>query len=279
MTGNASKALGDSSEKALSVLTRERGCVRSKITKLCTKIENECSNFPSSEITLHLRKCNDLRTEIVGLNREIFTRCVSLEETEEELMERSETDETYTDRIDRTIIKLESLNVNDNNLNSSNDEPVRSNAVAPNAYERDRMRFKLPEVPLPEFGNNKGDNLSKFLNSFESIVNKNRLSSYEKFVYLQKQLSGGPKVLIDSLDVAEQSYEKAKELLQTAFDSTDKSKYDLIRTLSNLKLHANTEPYNFIGEMRTVISGVENLNITINDVIQYFVWTGLNSDF
>ena len=116
-----------------------------------------------------MRNCNGLRTDIVGLEREIFTSCISLERTEEELTERSETDETYTDRFDMTIIQLERLNSHD----SSNDEPVRSNAVSPNTYERDRMRFKLPEVPLPEFGNKKGDNLSKFLNSFECIVNKN----------------------------------------------------------------------------------------------------------
>ena len=279
MTDSSSKALGGSMEETLSILTQKRGCVRSKITRLCTKVENDFNDFSTNEITLNLRKCNGLRTEIVGLDNEILTCCISLERTEVELTERSEADEVYTDRIDMTVIQLESLNIIDNNPNSSNDEPVRSNAVSPGTYERDRMRFKLPEVPLPEFGNRKGDNLAKFLNSFESIVNKNRLSSYEKFVYLQKQLSGGPKVLIDSLDVAEQSYEKAKELLQTAFDSTEKSKSDLIRTLSNLKLHPNTEPYNFIGEMRTVISGVENLNITIEDVMQYFVWTGLNSDF
>ena len=60
-------------------------------------------------------------------------------------------------------------------------------------------KLKLPINPLPEFSNRDGENFSKFLEVFESsIVNKSNLISYEKYVYLLRQLKGDRLTLIRS---------------------------------------------------------------------------------
>ena len=151
----------------------------------------------------------------------------------------------------------------------------------PNATTRNvgNNSVKLPTVPLPTFSNSRDDNLKKFFRSFESIIDKHCLNDYEKFVYLRGQLSGGPKTLIDSLDVDNQSYHKAKDLLEKAFDCKLTAKFDIMFKITNLKMTFNTDPYSFIGEMRSIISEFEYLNFTTDDVLQFFIWNAFNDNF
>ena len=81
------------------------------------------------------------------------------------------------------------------------------------------------------------------------------------------------------MDIDQQSYQIAKQLLYDAFDNTLKSKYEIIRLMRDINLPKNSDPYKFIGDMRTIIAGIESLEISVNDIVQYFVWSGLNISF
>ena len=121
--------------------------------------------------------------------------------------------------------------------------------------------------------------MEKFFHSFESIVNKHSLSPYEKLVYLRGQLKGAPRVLVESLDSNHQTYEKAKSLLSQAFASTITQKYEVIERLSKLRMTVSKDPYEFIGDIRSISSTFESLSITVEEVIQFFVWYGMNDKF
>ena len=84
---------------------------------------------------------------------------------------------------------------------------------------------------------------------------------------MRDQLSKGPRVLLDSLDVTEQLYEVAKDLLKKAFDNEVESKFDVIKRMTELKLSYNDDPYTFIGDMRTVVAEVESLKIHVDEII------------
>ena len=140
-------------------------------------------------------------------------------------------------------------------------------------------KLKLPEIKLPKFSNADNDNLEKFWHALESIINKHSLSSYEKYVYLLGQLSGAPKVLVESLDINEQTYDVAKELLNKAFASKLSQKYDVIKRLSSIKLPIGTDPFSFIGEVRSIMNSVNNLQIDVDTIMQYFVWSAMNDQF
>lgn len=75
------------------------------------------------------------------------------------------------------------------------------------------------------------------------------MSSYEKFVYLQRQLSNEALTIVKSLELAHQNYECAKDLLQRAFASPTTQKYRVIKQLSELKLSFTDDPYEYISKM------------------------------
>jgi hypothetical protein len=106
-------------------------------------------------------------------------------------------------------------------------------------------KLKLPELPLPTYSHAKNETLPGFLSAFESIIKHYVLSDYEKFVFLKRQLRGPPLVLVESLSLAQQSYESAVSLLNKAFASDITQKYEVIQRLRNLKC-AN-KPYEFLG--------------------------------
>ena len=275
MTDGKQRCAGSTSTETLDNLSARRGYVRQKITKLHTKVNENRITWSKQEIAMHLLKCKDLHVEITSLDEEIFSICISLKMSEAELSERSSSDENYTDALHSITSILETpVLEHEDAMNHTYDPSVPH---VGGTFSTTKM--KLPQVQFPAFGNNTGENLGTFLKSFEAIIEKHRLSSYEKFVYLQKQLSNAPKVLIDSLDISQHSYENAKDLLQQAFDSTEKSKYDIIHTLANLNLPLHEQPYNYIGKMRTIVSAITALDITVDDIVNYFVWKGFNRDF
>ena len=96
-------------------------------------------------------------------------------------------------------------------------QEVRSDPQSEISYRTAPLR--MSELPLPEYSHSDGESLEYFLKSFESVIDKYKLSSYEKFIYLQKQLKKEPLVLIKSLEVRNPSYEEAKELLSKVFAS------------------------------------------------------------
>ena len=175
-------------------------------------------------------------------------------------------EEIYNDRI------LDALALLSQNSDESSNSEYSESQVGSN-------KVKLPVISLPEFSNEKGESLEKFLYSFEAILNKHKLSPYEKFVYLKGQVRKAPFTLIDSLDISDQTYDNAKQLLAEAFASPLAQKYDAIMRLSQLKLDLNGDPYEFIGSVRSVQSSFNVLEIDVNTIIQYFVWRGLNDNF
>ena len=253
-------------------LKRARGFVRTKITKLFNKCEEEADELSPELRNLYLENCKSLFSEISDYNKQIFQFNVSTNMSDEDFNNSLLEEESYTEKLGLAMAALGS--------GVSNGTPdVSPNGVTGDTSFSIRNRIKLPQVPLPKYSNGVGENLNKFFRSFEAIVDKHRLASYEKFVYLREQLSEAPKILIDSLDVNNQSYEKAKALLLEAFDSTDQSKHEIINTIANLKMHPNSDPYQFIGDMRTAIDGVKNLDVNSDDFLQFFVWKGLNTEF
>ena len=189
--------------------------------------------------------------------------CRLSEYVTKDMLKNIPTDEdTYTNKIVEALYMLE----------EQKEETV-------NTQVGNSKSLKLPYVELPQFSNLKGDNLSDFFRSFEAIMAKHNISEYEKFVLLKKQVSGGARALVDSLQPEQQEFKFAKELLSTAFDSTISSKEDLLRKMEDLNLRYNDDPYTFIGHMKSVISSAKTLEVTRDDILQYFVWKSMNDRF
>ena len=218
----------------LSNLVRARGFTRTQVTKLCNLIITDSEGIISEQKRAeHRHRLEALQNKLATADNAIFELQIEANLEEETLQEASDEIEAYNVKISNSISLLNNVNVRVSE--SSNHENI------PNLGDRNHL--KLPQVPLPEFSNGKGENFQKFIRGFEAIINKHKITDYEKFVYLSKQLSGSPKILVNSLDVDQQRYDCAKELLIKAFDSALTSKHDLINRLARIKLQENADPY------------------------------------
>ena len=121
-----------------------------------------------------------------------------------------------------------------------------------------RNRLSLPKIPLPHFSNHETDDIQNFIKSFEYILEKQNLNSFEKYMYLRGQLSGSARTIIDSIDLKDRSYENARQLLIDAFDDKQKAKNSVIKRLVSLNLSSSTNSFSYIGEMKTVLNRCMN---------------------
>ena len=84
----------------------------------------------------------------------------------------------------------------------------------------------------------------RFFQIFDAILEKQTdLSEHQQYLLLRGQLADAPKILVDTLDYKLHTYEKAKEALLDAFDSTEKSKSEIIESMPSLSLKPEEEPY------------------------------------
>ena len=253
-------------------LTKTGGVICSRATRTCNKVRTSLHTMSTADRTMNLNKLINIRQELQVVGTKIRGHSDYDLMREEEYLEE---EESYDDEVGVCMALLEESNAAPSFSHSVDPIP---GAVQPQTL-RLPTRVNLPQITLPTFGNLKEENLTKFLLSFESIIQKHNLSPYEKFIYLKNQLSGGPLALINSLEATRQQYDEAKTLLQEAFDSKWNSKNDTIKRLADLKLDVGDEPYTFIGEMRAICSNFETLEIETKDVLQYFIWESFNPKF
>jgi len=259
----------------LDTLTKSRKYVRQRITKFCQKVNTRYPNLDSQQRGIYLETLLSLKNELSDLNKSIFPLYLKAQLAEAEIDRRVAEEESYDDKLLESLARLRTPQ----SVPPVAATPQPSGESNSNDANLTGRNLKLPRIPLPEFSNNKNENYQKFIRSFEYAVARHNLGEYEKFMYLRGQLSGGPKSLIDSLDVGQQTYTIAKDLLEKAFDRKVNSKQDYIKNLCELKLNKNSDVYSFIGEMRTVLAGFESLGVTIDDVLQYFIWNSFDDSF
>lgn len=266
----------------ISVLSKAQRYIKQRVTKLCNKVESQFDTLTTHRKFSYIENLKDIRKELKDAHTKLLHLHIA-KETEDSIIDEfvDDYEENYDDRIERLISQLKPLygEVNHDTqvpFASSNQVPIANPVFS---YSTSNSRIRLPELPLPTFSNAKDEEFEKFIYSFESIIEKHNLPAYEKFVYLRNQLSKAPRVLIDSLDCNDQTYETAKTLLVRAFSSDVAKKYTFIKRLSKLSLPSSGDPYEFIGEMRTLINSFRTLNITVETVLNYFIWNGMNDSF
>jgi hypothetical protein len=264
---NESSSDDSSSEQGvkLSLLSKTRQYLRQRITKIYNQVTTNYEALDEHKKKLYVENLQSFKTDIARLNGDIYAWHISEEVDDDFLDKKIVEDELYEERIHEALAILTNseIPIGDNNVTQ-----IQSNTFT--------HKLKLPDVSLPEYSNSRDQSLEKFFYAFESIVDKHKLTSYERFVYLRGQLSKSPRALVESLSTNEQSYEQAKELLMQAFGSIITQKFETINKLAGMKLNYGSDPYIYIGDMRTLISAFKTLSIDIETVIQYFLWIGLN---
>ena len=252
----------------LQVLIARRSYLRQRVTKLHQKCiaEGEMTNI---ELYSDIAKVKDLQAQLRELDNNVITLKIKQGASEEELQSQADSQENYEDKLQESQVRLQGR------VGAVTSQPAgeQTSTLIP------QQRLTLPEISLPTYSHAPNESLEKFFYNFDSIIGKHKLSEYEQFLYLRGTLSKAPRALIDSLDVNEQNYARAKALLMDAFGSIITQQYEVLRKLAVLKLHPNADPYSFIGEMRTIVTNVKNLKINVDTILQFFIWHALNDKF
>ena len=240
-------------------LKHRRKYTRSELTKIKNKISSETKSQSQKSATL--ARVRNIKEKLDKFNSQISLLLYKSEVTEETFQSEYDSCVFYDGIVDTCleIIKPEALPSVDNSANAN------------------RTALKLPNLPLPTF-TSRGEDLNKFFVNFENIIDKYNLTSYEQYIYLQRQLSNEPLTIIKSLEIDCQNYEDAKDLIQKAFANTTTLQYQAIKKLSEIKLNKCDDVYDYIGKIRLLIQSFRNLKIDVNTILQYFLWFGMNED-
>ena len=98
-----------------------------------------------------------------------------------EFEEKLEICDRYTDLLSSGIHKLKEHQHQSHAVTTHGNDRVDSTNFINN-------HLKLPQLPLPRYGHNKGEDLNLFFTNFESILDRYKLGDYEKFMLLMNQL-------------------------------------------------------------------------------------------
>lgn len=259
------KAVPYSGLRDVSYLKQRRKHIRAKVTRITSDLKGHQQSgwvATSDVASKRIAELTELRENLLYYNDLISKEIFNEEESEENLNRELDSNDSYNDAIREAIVDL-----NRNSQNDSRPIPTSLN---------DSRNLRLPILPLPEYGHNKGESLEKFLSNFESIINKHNLTPYERYVYLTGQLSNGALTLVESLHGEHQCYEEARALLMKAFASPLTQKYEAIERMTKLNLSYQGDPYTFVSEYRVVSHLITNLDIDVSTILQYFVWRGMN---
>ena len=261
----------------LNRLVKVRGIKRSTATRVCNQVDSDLLSYSVLECKEKIKKLQELSGYFKTVNETIGDLSWQAEQSDENLAAEIDACEEYDDKINSCILKLESQVTNiQTSTSDPNGMPQNSglNFSAQNSVFKPN-HIKLPQLPLPKYSHSKGENLNKFFQNFETIVDKYCISDFEKFVLLQGQLSKEPSTLLKSLQGQHQSYAEAKKLLEDAFASPEMQRFETIKRLSKLKLGSACDPYEFISEVKMLIHSFSDLGINSDMVLQYFIWEAM----
>lgn len=204
------------SSEEFECLKHSRKYLRAKVTRRCNIIEQNIASFDCGALEAELLDLKELRVQLDDSNlcvsKSIWSFVTSSTARDKELDECDQYDCKF-------VSAIRSITSAPISASSPQGVGVASNGAIFNA------KLKMPELPLPQYSYAKEENLEQFFR-FESVINNYNLTSYEKFIFLQRQLRKEPLALIKSLVGDSQSYDTAKELLTKEFASPLTQRYD-----------------------------------------------------
>ena len=236
-----------------------------------TRMHNECENFQSYSEIKKLQtklKLDGIEKDLDVVNNKILE--LKFMDSTDGIQDELGKCEEYKDKLIQCKAVLD-------HVPPQESQPLGREATSGRAPPRSLL--KSPTAPLPNFTSAVGENLELFLNQFEETLSKFSYTDYDKLLLLKQQITGKASLLIDSLESEKQTYTDAKNLLMSALASTEIQKFNILKQLSDMKLSHTGEPFQYIADMRKVMQAFKSLDVTINDVLQFFFFTGMNESF
>ena len=255
----------------LEFLKTSRTRLRSKVTRFCNAIDASLERSSLVELSNILQDLRNLQCKLEEVNDSVCKILLATESKDTVERDLDLCDE-YEDKISSYLHKIQNKIQADQGRIETSRVSTRDEYVD---LSRPDGQIKLPQLPLPVYSHAPGESLENFFANFESIIDKYNLSPFSRFVYLQRQLKGEALMLVNSLRGDQQSYIEAKNLLCKAFASKTVQKYDILQRMNDLNLAKGGNCFSFVSELRVIIHTVKSLEITVDEIIQFFAWKAM----
>ena len=249
---------------SLPFLTSARGHLRASVTK----IYNDSKNYSRyDEIKRKTIKDSlvHLKAQIQSYDNSIQPMLFATEGGEEALGDEMVRCQAYQDHILESLNRLQQL-----------EQPV----MQPQAtVESVRSVLKAHQAPLPEFHSTEAESFELFVRNFEDSIARYNYADCDKFLLFRQQVKGKAAFLLGALDTNEQTYALAVGSLEKAFASRPLQLSNVLSQLTSMKLSTSSEPFEYMANMNKVKNACENLKITVNEILGYFFFKGMNESF
>jgi len=190
---------------SLEELKKTRTSIKSRLTifhSFLKKIDTDPSK--SRELPLRLERAEEL-SEYEKVQSQIEAL------SDLDIDERTKFEDTYY-----MIITLGREKTISSNPNTSRDT---ASLAANDITAQANSLLKLPSIDLPTF-NGEYDQSITFRDTFEAIINSNaNLTKVQKFYYLQSAVKGRAAQCFQSLNLSNENYDVAWQLLKTRFEN------------------------------------------------------------
>ena len=250
--------------------------LKGKITRACNKIEEEIESMTIERLeekvteVKHLK--SDLQVELDILLDDSLNACQD-EKQKEEFVDAMEEDEWIT-KAGQTIADMKTQI-----REMKEQKPTVTSAEASYRGSDQKPKLTMPSADIPKF-DSKMENYPKFMDNFVKVTDKYKLDSYDRFVLLAKNTSGRAKEMLESLSINETTFEAAKKLLDDCFADKLDQQFQTIKFMAQLNMQDTTPDFlKYIAQIRSLQTQLEEKEITVDLIFQYFVWNGANEKF
>uniref|UniRef100_V5I888 Uncharacterized protein n=1 Tax=Anoplophora glabripennis TaxID=217634 RepID=V5I888_ANOGL len=248
-------------DKLRSLITK-RGVLKSHITRFANFIAGFQENNRSiTELKVRLEKIEVMWEDFINIQTEIEI----LDNSGSQLEEHEGFEENYF----HVVCKARELV--DNSSGNSFVRPVVQNS-----------NVKLPIIPLPTFAGDYRD-WPHFYDTFNALVNNNsQLNDVQRFHYLRDVLKGDAKQVIESIEISDNNYKVAFDLLKTRFDNKKLIKRAHVASLfdiSPLNKESSQGLRKFLDDINKHLRALKNLGESVDTwdiLLVYLISTKLD---
>ena len=247
--------------------------LKGQITRCCNKFYEEIESRSLERLEDNVEELVVLRDQLNKVLDDILVEdlgALAEEKEKEEFVDALEDDEWIT-RASQTIADMKTK------IRSLNEKKAKK--LSPEHHMDHKPRLAMPTAEIPRF-DSKIENYPRFMNNFEKITGKYNLDSYDRFVLLKKNTTGRAREMLESLSINDSTFEDAKSLLDDCFANKLEQQLQTIKTLHQLRMQENPPDFlKYVAQIRSLKTQLEENEITIDLVFQYFIWSGANDKF
>jgi len=267
----------------MEALKKLRASLRRKITRIVNvRREGDVDEVDLAELEADVQLLVDYELRLREVDSQIMDLLRNDDDVSQENLDGVEDEIDLVAR--RLKICLNGIHIAINARKLQDNIPIGQNFDQEgNPYQsnrnNNRPKIELPKINLPEFwadDNKDKFTCKKFLENFEHMLQSYNLNDVELYNLLDRQCMGRAKAIISALHVTNQTYARAKQMLESAFAEEMPQKFSIIEEFTKLNFAwGRDDPFMYYAQFSKLMDSCKDLDIDKEIFQLYFIWRDL----